>query len=80
MPPVVVGILLNSALYLSWCAYIGLARENKWAWALALLAMGLTYISYSLQLHYPGSRAATTAVAASIAVGVAAGMALLIPA
>mgnify|MGYP001567221041 CR=1 FL=1 len=76
MPPVVVGILLNSALYLSWCAYIGLARENKWAWALALLAMGLTYISYSLQYH--GNRLATPAVVASIAAGVAAGAALLI--
>jgi hypothetical protein len=70
------GVLLNSALYLSACFVAGLVLHNPVAWRLAIAAMGVTYLSYSLQLlgHW-SSRYVTFA---SIALGLLAGLSLLV--
>lgn len=72
------GLYLNSALYLAGCFVAGLATGNDVAWKLALVAMGLAYVGYYVQVAYPGARVpALFAVSASIIAGVASGLALL---
>lgn len=41
-----IGLYLNSALYLSACAVIGFATGNGIAWKCAVAAMGFAYIGY----------------------------------
>lgn len=78
MHPNVVGALLNSALYLLCTFAAGLATGHPMAWKLALVAMGVTYLSHMLSLIPSVSRElCQTIVAASIAFGAAAGITLL---
>lgn len=72
------GVLINSALYLNGVFVAGLVEGNLWAWKLALAAFGVTYLSYLAQFIREGSILAVGAVWLSIALGAAAGLALLI--
>lgn len=83
MHPNYVGALLNSAIYLACVFFAGIVVGDPLAWKLALAAMGVTYLS-----HVAGMRAAVlqsgrwitvsnAVVIASIAIGIAAGVALL---
>jgi hypothetical protein len=83
-----IGVLLNSALYLSGCFIAGLATANAAAWVLALASCGVTYLSYICQLAGDAGsedrllatlgRWAPVLVWTSICLGFLAGMALLI--
>lgn len=75
MSPIFVGILLNSALYLSGCFIAGLVTGNPVAWRLALAAMGIVYICYCLQGI--GHRLSGAVTWLSVALGAAAGLSLL---
>jgi hypothetical protein len=77
MHPNVIGALVNSALYLLCVFAAGLVTGHPTAWKLALIAMGVTYISHYLQLIPGVSRdLCTGVVVASIAIGAAAGIAI----
>lgn len=78
MHPSIIGALLNSALYLL-CVFIaGIVTAHPNAWRLALIAMGVTYISHMLSLIPAVSRELCQGiVATSIALGAAAGISLL---
>lgn len=86
MNPIHLGILLNSALYLFCVWYAGLFHDKPAAWKFAIIAMGVTYVSYCLQLtaSLPDLRPAwltswviASVVGWSVVFGVAAGLALL---
>lgn len=74
-----VAILLNASLYLVGVFVAGIVIGNHTAWALALVTVGVCYIAPMMQLALPEQRAANLVfVALSIALGIAAGVALLI--
>lgn len=76
-PFVSIGVLLNSALYLTGCFVAGLWTGNSVAWRLALAGAGVTYVCYVIQ-PYPIPRPALIAsLVASIALGLFAGLALI---
>lgn len=78
MPPVFVGILLNSALYLGSCVVAGLVSGYPVAWRLAVAAMGVTYLGYMGQIiEAVPPKVQYAVVAASVVIGAAAGVALL---
>lgn len=84
MSPVVVGAIVNSALYLVCAFAAGLTFGPRIAWQLALAAMGVTYLSYIAQMRplfiegSPMARTlASTLVCLSIVLGATAGIALL---
>ena len=68
---------LNSALYLTGCFIAGIITNDHIAWKLALAATGITFIAYATALN-GHDRTAGGASLASIALGVAAGVALLV--
>jgi hypothetical protein len=77
------GLMLNSALYLSGCFAAGLLLGNRFAWTLALAALGAAYLSYLAHLvteHLPlqHNLYAVTLTWLSIALGVLAGVVLLV--
>lgn len=80
---VAVGVLLNSALYLSACLALGVIAQRPMVWRLALAAIGVTYLSYLLHsvadhdAQDAFARLARLMVYLSIALGVLAGLALL---
>lgn len=83
-PFVSIGVLINSALYLTGCFVAGLATGNSVAWRLALATAGVTYLAYvvqeaaSVQRSRPTlGHAALALVTASIALGLLAGLALI---
>lgn len=82
MNPNVVGALINSALYLA-CVFIaGIVTAHPIAWKLALVAMGVTYLQHLTTLPDPSGwlptlRFRLIMVLLSIALGLAAGIALL---
>lgn len=71
------GVLLNSALYLNGVFVAGLLQGNEWAWKLALVTFGVTYLSYVAQFVRDGSAVAVILVWLSIGIGITAGFALL---
>lgn len=73
-----IGLLLNSALYLSGCFVAGLFTGNSWAWKFALASFGLAYVGYVLQLIPASRRSAWFPVVLSIGTGVLSGLFLLI--
>lgn len=78
MHPNIIGALVNSALYLTCVFVAGLVTGHPLAWKLALIAIGVTYVSHYLQLIPSISRdVCTGAVVASMAIGIAAGLDLL---
>lgn len=79
----IVGAMLNSALYLTAVFVAGLTTGNRHATLLAILAFGLTYVSYLLfwvvQLRAAAwSLHATVVTWLSILIGALAGLSLLI--
>lgn len=72
----VFGVMLNSALYLEACFMAGLFTQNGWAWRLAIAAMGATYFSYGTQ--HSSHWSCRYFLIASVALGVLAGLALLV--
>lgn len=78
MHPNIVGALLTSALYLVCVFAAGLVTGHRFAWECAIVAMGVTYGSHYVQLIPSISRdVCMGVVAASIALGAIAGIALL---
>lgn len=81
---IMLGALLNGALYLTACFTAGLVTQNPLAWKLAIACAGLCFISYTAQylsaLGPSYMAIAKTAVACSIVAGVGAGVALLLKA
>lgn len=74
-----IAILLNSALYLVGVFTAGIVTGNHVAWQVALITSAICYISPTMQLALPEHRAANFVLAVlSVALGVAAGVALLI--
>ncbi len=72
-----VGAIVNSALYLCGVLAVALIFDQKIAMLLAIVAMGLTFLSYSGQFRY-GWRGFSKAVSAlSIIAGILAGVFLL---
>lgn len=84
LPYVLVGLIVNSALYLGAVFVAGLMLEKPLAWQGAIIAMGMTYVSYFVQIMPPGAPVSPALragqvlfVACSILAGIAAGIALL---
>lgn len=71
-----IGIYVNSALFLSGVFVAGLVTGRETAWKLALVAAGLTYVSYLVQVAEIERAAQIVVVLASIIAAVAAGLAL----
>ena len=76
-PFLVVGLMLNSALYLSGVFVAGIASHRPWAWRVALLACGFSYVSYYIQAVGMERKVAVQAVFLSIFFGIVAGLLLL---
>jgi len=78
-----VGVMVNSALYLIAVFVAGILTAHVGAWRLAIVAFGITYLSYLLgynnALYRLRSIGVWQAIAAglSIIVGLLAGLALL---
>ena len=70
------GALLNSAIYLVGCFIAGLYTAHPWSWKLALAAMGVTYLSYIVQIST--HRLANAVTLVSIVIGLASGISLLV--
>lgn len=91
-PFIAVGLLLNSALYLTGALALAIVEHDHVASRLALLACGVTYLSYlahqraaALALQHPldgtpfwPGRVAAALVWLSIFLGASAGFALLV--
>lgn len=76
-PFVTIGVLLNSALYLTGCFVAGLVTANAMAWRLALASAGVTYVCYLIQPLGLPRPAVICVVAISIVLGLGAGLSLL---
>lgn len=74
---VIIGLFLNSCLYITGVFVAGIIMRNGLAWKLSLLTAGLCYVSYALQLADIGKGYSGAAVRLSVVVGVIAGLALL---
>lgn len=74
---IAIGIYINSALYLAGAFIAGLLLQNAWAWKLALVSAGISYIGYSLQVEKAPYRFSVLAVAVSILFGALSGLSLL---
>jgi hypothetical protein len=81
MPLLIVGAMVNSALYLAGLLIAGFVAGNDWAWKGAIAAAGITYLSYLGNIAFINGHipewAARLVTAASIFAGAAAGIALL---
>lgn len=73
----IIGILVNSALYNAGCIIAGLITESPYAWKLALVSVGICYLTYLAQLAEFPRRISNVLVILSIITGVGAGLALL---
>lgn len=49
--PAYIGAMVNSAIYLASVFTAGLVTHNHWAWQAAIVAMGVTYLSYIANLE-----------------------------
>jgi hypothetical protein len=74
----VVAVIVNSAIYLVAVMYAGLIVGNPFAWRCSIAAMGMTYLSYYVQLMKMPTPLIYAFVAASIVLGFAAGVSLLV--
>ena len=76
-----IGVLLNSALYLTGCVAAGLIVGNPLAWRMGLAAAGATYLSYICHFASEGNdwhgAWARVLVYTSILLGAFAGISLL---
>lgn len=72
------GLIVNAALYLLCVFTAGIVTGNAWAWKLALVAMGVTYLSYFGQIVYADYwRTNAGLVVLSVLLGAASGFVLL---
>lgn len=71
------GLILNSALFLGFVAWLGVVWQAPLATLFAVAAMGLSYIGYSLQLAQVQRTLAIAVVLLSVIVGAAGGIVLL---
>lgn len=76
-PYLIIGLIMNSALYLGAVFVAALVDHNALAEHLALAAMGATYLSYFVQTITPSRAGAIGSVGLSVLLGAAAGVALL---
>lgn len=51
MHAAIIGAMVNSAIYLASVFTAGLVMHNHWAWQAAIVAMGVTYLSYIANLE-----------------------------
>lgn len=78
MHPNVAGALINSALYLICVFAAGLMSGNQASWKMALIAMGVTYISHLVQIGgFVSRNLCMGIVMLSIVFGAGAGILLL---
>lgn len=78
MNPNIIGALINSALYLLCVFVAGIVTGHPVAWKLALVALGVTYISHIAQIGPLVSRDwCMGIVVLSVALGATAGVDLL---
>ena len=76
-PYLIAGTILSGIIYLVAAFLAGLALDNRLAWTAALAALGINYLTYAAQIA--GYRPAATALnIVSIALGLGAGLALLL--
>lgn len=79
MNAILFGAMLNSALYLLMVGYAGMYTGHFMATKLSIVCLGVTYLSYLAQIQgmeWPRWLTGIVVVA-SIAIGLAAGLALL---
>ena len=74
----VVGLYINSALYLAGVYCAGLINHNPWAWKGALAASGVSYLAYLSQISVAPRPVQIVCVIASILLGAGAGISLLV--
>lgn len=74
----IVGLLINSALYISTVFALGIVEHNAVASKLAVATAGVTYLSYFAQLSDGARQISSVLVVTSILAGVAAGAALIL--
>ena len=55
MNPAIIGALINSALYLVCVFVAGLVTGHSWAWKLAIVSLGVTFLIYATELSTPTS-------------------------
>lgn len=73
----VIGIYINSALYLMGVFVEGLLTAHPNAWRYALVAAGLSYLSYVMQVASVPRTLCAIVVCISFSAGAAAGILLL---
>lgn len=76
-PLIFLGAMANSALYFGAVFVAGLVAHNLKAEYLDIAAIGVTYLSYMLQA-FATTRLCQAVVGLSVAMGAAAGVALLV--
>jgi ABC-type proline/glycine betaine transport system permease subunit len=83
-PALLFGAMLNSALYLIAVFVAGIVTGHDGAWQLAIFALGLTYVSYTVSLWIPAFPESflvralhVVSALLSIVIGLFAGLALL---
>lgn len=77
MPIFAAGVLVNSALYFIAILWAGIAWGEHEAVKVDIIAIGATYLAYSVQCYDPGHAVSRAMVAASVVLGAIAGMLLL---
>jgi hypothetical protein len=75
----VIGLYINSALYLTGVYWAGLIYHNNFAWKMALAAAGLSYVGYLAQVTQIPRALCGIVVGISAIVGAAAGLSLVFP-
>lgn len=73
----IVGILINSALYFTGVFVAGLLTNHPWAWKGALIGVGITYFGYSAQVMNAPRQAQIALVTLSVVAGIGCGLFLL---
>lgn len=73
-----IGAITNSALYLGALVLAGLWAGDKLVVSLAIAAAGLAFVAYCFQMVRVGSRIAIATSLVNNALGVCAGLALLV--
>lgn len=82
MNPFTLGAIINSALYLSAVFVAGISTDHPDAWKLAIVAIGMTYLSHVFGMFVVSNPTKSNRVAqglvvfASIVVGIFAALAL----
>ena len=74
----VIGLYINSALYLIGCFAAGFMLQNPWAWKQALISAGLSFVTYNLQLNGFNRTACGAIAALSVVIAFFAGLSLLV--